>query len=51
MKRSKENLKEIEVMDILSKKVQQFAECSEQDAIMFAVNFMDAIKHNNIKIK
>jgi hypothetical protein len=51
MKPIKENQKEIKLMDILSRKVQQFAECSEHEAILFVVSFMDAIKNNNIKIK
>jgi len=45
------NEKEIHFMDILSRKVQQFAECSEQDAIMFVVSVVDILKTNNLKIK
>jgi len=46
----KQNEKEIIFMEILSNFVQQFAECSETDALEFVITFLEKIKEYHINL-
>jgi len=47
----KENKKEIIFIDILIYLLIQFAECNEDEAIMFSVTLLEKLEQKGIKIK
>ena len=51
MPKTKENIKEIMVMEILRHQVIQFAECSEEQAFEFVITVMDKLEQHKLKIK